>query len=151
MLLFYLICNPKSINIMLMKSISLLARKLMAYIFALVPLIMAFFELMFSVISHEHQLQLFWLGGILDRESNSPIQLFQMHLSQCSHYILLNFGIICQPYGCCNFQHLFSMYITQLHQHLNGITNSLEAWNFLMENINFFLNWLFISYGVYKF
>jgi hypothetical protein len=40
------------------------------------------------------------------------------------------------------------VYIIQLHQHINGITNYLEAWYFF---INFFLSWLFISYGVYNF
>ncbi len=131
-----------------MKSTSLLAPKLMAYIFALVPLIRPFFELMFSVISHKHLLQFFWFGGILDCESNNSIQLFQMHLSQCLHYILLNFGIICQPYGCCNYQHLLSMYITQLHRHPNRITNYLEAWCFLTKNYQFLFELVIISYGV---
>jgi hypothetical protein len=116
----------------------------MAYIFSLVWLIRPFFKLMFSVISHKHQLQLFWFGGILDHESNNPIRLFQMHLIQCSHYILLNFGIICQLYGCCNYQHLLSMYITQLDWHLNGITLSKSMIFFDEKILIFLISYLFL-------
>jgi hypothetical protein len=44
---------------------------------------------------------------------------------------LLTFGIICQLYGCCNYQHLLYVHITWLHVHLNGIIIYLEVWYFL--------------------
>jgi hypothetical protein len=77
-----------------------------------------------------------WLNfGLGIQQSNLVISIAFETMFTC---IMLSFGIICQPYGGCNYQHIFYVYITWLHLHLNGITNYLEVFFFDKQTLIFF-------------